>query len=427
MSFLSRLFGREDNPEGAGSPDEAPTPGSAQLAPLEPQELAELEGSAVRSIEIPAHRAAAVAADSLIPAGAAAAQAAGELGMAVVKFPEGIGWADLCVRKSDGWNLLSNFKDGRLNDMAAIKQEGLQPAAAANLALQGAAVAVGMAYMNKISDELEGLRSGIDEIQRDMERERDAELGAAFDGLARLALKFEEYGASPEKRQTGQQIIERSLHEADKAWDYEMARIRDHAVHVRGEKRLAAEKIVDESHLLGSIEGRVAVAFRLTVAALQMGMRFDGDFTEERIAADRQIASRKVEQFAVAHEEAQLAINDKVSKVGGVLIALADAPEDVYEAPNPVLGVLHAIGQNAERVNLAKMHEKAKSNLAEKRARLLSEVQAENRVQPIAEQFESELDELGFAFNEADTLVFEDGAVRLLKASGEKDGSQGKG
>lgn len=424
MSFLRRLLGREDHPESEGAADEASTPGNAQLAPLEPQELAELESSAVRSIKIPAHRAAAVAADSLIPAGATAAQAAGELGMAVVKFPEGVGWADLCVRKSDGWNLLSNFKDGKLNDMAGIKQAGLQPAAAANLALQGAAVAVGMAYMNKISDELEGLRSGIDEIQRDMERERDAELSAAFDGLARLALKFEEYGASPEKRQAGQQIIERALHEADKAWDYEMTRIHDHAAHVRGEKRLAAEKIVEESRLLGSIEGRASVALQLTVAALQMGMRFDGDFTETRLAADRQIASRKAEQFAVAHGEAQLAINDKVSKVGGAPIAIADAPEDAYEAPNPVLGALHAVGQGANRVNPIRMHEKAKSNIAEKRARLLSAAQAENRVQPIAEQFESDLADLGFAFNEADTLVFEDGAVRLLKTSGEKDGTR---
>ena len=421
MSFLRRLLGREDHPKSEGGAEEAPTPGDAQLAPLEPQELAELESSAVRSIEIPAHRAAAVAADSLIPAGAAAAQAASELGMAVVKFPEGVGWADLCVRKSDGWNLLSNFKDGRFNDMAGIKQAGLQPAAAANLALQGAAVAVGMAYMNKISDELEGLRSGIDEIQRDMERERDAELGAAFDGLARLALKFEEYGASPEKRQAGQQIIERALHEADKAWDYEMACIRDHAAHVRGEKKLAAEKIVEESRLLGSIEGRASVAFRLTVAALQMGMRFDGNFTETRLAADGQIASRKAEQFAVAHGEAQLAINDKVSKVGGAPIALADAPEDAYEAPNPVLGALHAVGRSANRVNPIRMHEKAKSNIAEKRARLLSAAQAENRVQTVAEQFESDLAGLGFAFNEADTLVFEGGAVRLLKTSGEKD------
>lgn len=422
MSFWGKLFGNEDEE----STDESEDLEETHLAPLGPEGLAALESTSVRSITIPAHHAAAIAADELIPAGAAAAQAAGELGMAVVKFPEGVGWADLCVRRSDGWNLLSNFKDGKFNDMAGIKQASLQPAAAANLALQGAAVAVGMAYMNKISDELEGLRSGVDEIQRDMERERDAELRAAYDGLVRLALKFEEYGASPEKRQTGQQIIERALHEADKAWDYQMTRIRDHATRVRGEKKLTAEAIIDESRLLGSIEGRAAVAFQLTTAALQMGMRFDGDFTGARLATDRQIASRKVEQFAVAHGEAQLAINDKVSKIGGAPIAIADVPENAYEGANPVLGALHAVGQNANRVNPVRMREKAKDNLAEKRARLLSEAQVQNCVKPIASQFESELADLDFAFNKADTLVFEDGAVKLLKTSDEKNGTQGE-
>lgn len=105
-----------------------------------------LEESSTKSISFPLEGKAAVAADSLISLAANAAQAAQQFDMAVVKFPEGVGWGDLCVRHSDGWNLLSSFdSDGKFNDMAAIKQAGLQPAAAANLALQGAAVAVGMA------------------------------------------------------------------------------------------------------------------------------------------------------------------------------------------------------------------------------------------------------------------------------------------
>lgn len=417
MSFWSKLFRNGDDHDGEGAENESAATNDVQLAPLKPVELAALESSSVRSIEIPANRAAAVAADMLIPAGAAAAQAAGELGMAVVKFPEGVGWADLCVRKSDGWNLLANFKGGKFNDMAGIKQAGLQPAAAANLALQGAAVAVGMAYMNEINDKLEGLQSGIDEIQRDMERERDAELRSAFDGLARLALKFEEYGSSPEKRQAGQQIIERALNEADKAWDYQMTCIRDHAAHVRREKKLSPEEIAEESRLLGTIEGRAAVAFQLTATALQMGMRFDGDFTGRRLAADREIADRKAGQFATAHGDAQLAINEKVTKVGGAPLAIADESGDAYEGQNIVLGALVAAGRTIGRVNPIRMREKAKVNIAEKQAKLLSEAQTPNCIQPINEQFESDLDDLDFAFNEADTLVFEDGTVRLLKTA----------
>lgn len=415
MSFWSKLFGNGDDSDGKDADNDPAVADGAQLAPLETGEMAALESSSVRSIEIPANRAAAVAANRLVPAGAVAAQAAEEFGMAVVKFPEGVGWADLCVRKSDGWNLLANFKDGKFNDMAGIKQAGLQPAAAANLALQGAAVAVGMAYMNEINDKLEGLQSGIDEIQRDMERERDAELRSAFDGLARLALKFEEYGSSPEKRQAGQQIIERAFSEADKAWDYQLTRIRDHAAHIRSEKKLSPERIAEESRFLETIENRAAVAFQLTATALQMGMRFDGDFTERRLAADREIAGRKASQFATAHGDAQLAISEKVTKVGGAPLAVADKSKEAYEGQNIVLGALDAAGRTIGRVNPVRMREKAKGNIAEKRAKLLSEAQIPNRVQPIAEQLESDLDDLDFAFNEADMLVFEDGAVKLLK------------
>ncbi len=150
----------------------------------------------------------AAAVDALIPVAANAAQAANKFSMAVVKFPEGIGWADLCVRRSGGWSLSSSFKDSKFNEMAGVKQAGIRSAAAANLALQGAVVAVVMAYMNQINDKLDGIQSGIEANQRDMERERDAELKAAHDALARLTLKYEEYGASAEKRQVGLQITE---------------------------------------------------------------------------------------------------------------------------------------------------------------------------------------------------------------------------
>ena len=111
-----------------------------------------------------------------------------------MKFPEGVTWADLCVRQSDGWNLLSSFnkETGKFNKMAGIKQAGLQPQAVANIALQSAAVAVGMAYMNEINDKLEGLQEGIEEIQRVMERQRDARLKAGYDALYRLSLNLGE-------------------------------------------------------------------------------------------------------------------------------------------------------------------------------------------------------------------------------------------
>lgn len=92
--------------------------------------------------------------DAMIPVAAAAVDAGAQYGMAVVRFPEGVGWADLCKSPREGYKLLSNFKDGKFNEMAAIKQAGLQGPAVANLALQGAAVVVGQAYMAQINEQL---------------------------------------------------------------------------------------------------------------------------------------------------------------------------------------------------------------------------------------------------------------------------------
>ena len=103
--------------------------------------------------------------NALVPLVTNVGQTVSTLDMAIVKFPESVGWADLCVRHKDGWNLLSNFKGGRFNEMAGIKRAGLQPAAVANLALQGAAVAVGQAYMTQINDKLESIDAGISEIR----------------------------------------------------------------------------------------------------------------------------------------------------------------------------------------------------------------------------------------------------------------------
>ena len=191
MSFLARLFG-SDKADGGTSDDSAIASVQEQsLAALSPSELSVIEAASVKSVSLPLGGEAAAMVDALMPLTANAAQAAQEYGMAVVKFPDGVGWADLCVRNDDGLKLLANIKGGKFNRMAGLKQAKLQPAAAVNLVLQGAAIVVGMAYMNQISDKLDGLQSGIEEIQRDMQRERDAEIEAAYGALTRLVLKYE--------------------------------------------------------------------------------------------------------------------------------------------------------------------------------------------------------------------------------------------
>lgn len=416
MSSLDRPSGTEPEPNSEG--DLVMGPGRGQeLAPIDAAELARLEASSARSVTLRAGGTAAAAADALIPLAANAAQAAQTYGMAVVKFPEGVTWADLCVRQSDGWNLLSNLKNGEFNTMAGIKRAGLQPAAAANLALQGAAVAVGMAYMNEISGKLDGLQSSVNELQRDMERERDAGLKAAYDSLVRLAVKFGEYGAIPEKRVSGYQVVERALMEADDAWNYQMGRIADYAAELESKKKLSAKEIVSASAKLTVMEERAAAAFQLTLAAQQIDMRLDNDYTAQRLANDRRLTEKKVAEFRETRGAARLVLSGKVSKVGGNPLALADRVEDGYQAPNPVLGVLHEGARNADRLNPLRMRRKAEQDLSAKRARLQDVVTTANTVDAIAKSAGEELDALRFAFNEADTVVFDGENLRLFKSA----------
>ena len=97
MSIFNRFFkpGESDAPEDPDNSQEK------SLAPLTPDELMRLEGASSKSISFPLEGKAAAAADSLIPLAANVTQAAQQYGMAVVKFPEGVGWG--LVRASFRW------------------------------------------------------------------------------------------------------------------------------------------------------------------------------------------------------------------------------------------------------------------------------------------------------------------------------------
>lgn len=61
------------------------------------------------------------------------------------------------------------------------------------------------------------------------------------------------------------------------------------------------------------------------------------------------------------------------------------------------------------------MREKAKNDLAEKRAKLQDSVSTKDVVAKVAATNDEELEKLQFAFNEADTLVIKQDSVVLLK------------
>ncbi len=204
--------------------------------------------------------------------------------------------------------------------------------------------------------------------------------------------------------------------------------MKDFSAEVRARKRLSAEKIAEEAEKLSAMETRAAVAFQLFVMAQQIGMRFEGDYTRQRIETDGQITRRMADGFSSVRGEARLALSEKISKVGGKPLAIAERSEDDCEVENVVLGLLREAGKNVNRLNPMRMRAKAKADISEKRAKLQDVVSNENVVREIADRNEEELETINFAFNEADTIVIGPDNVTIFKVVEENaetdDGSE---
>ncbi|MCD8315928.1 MAG: hypothetical protein LUB61_00770 [Eggerthellaceae bacterium] len=160
----------------------------------------------------------------LIPVSVNAANTASQYGSAIVQFPPGKGWSDLIDRKSigEGWKMLNVSGKGKaFGAQGAIKQAGLAAPAVANIALQSAAVIVGIAYMNEISNRLDRLESSVQEIQIVMERERTSVLIGAYETLKRYSLRYEEYASSPIKLTAARSEIESIMRDLENAWAFQ--------------------------------------------------------------------------------------------------------------------------------------------------------------------------------------------------------------
>lgn len=419
MGFLDWIRGKDDQPAARASTDIVPaTSELAAIDVLDETGLAALASESTRTASRPIGGQLAGFTDSLIPLAAAGADAAAQCSMAVVKFPEGVGWADLCVRKSDGWNLLSNFKDGKLNDLAAIKQAGLQPTAAANLAMQGAAVAVGAAYMAQISDQLKGIENGIEDIKRELQLERDARLLSSFDMLQRYTLRFDEYMASPEKKQAALIGIEQSLRDAKTMWRFQLDSMRDLGAEVASSRKLKEDEIRMHTDALREMEARASAAFQLCAAVEQLSMRYDEDFSAKRIDAGRAELARLQDEYEQVRGAVRAALLKKALTVGGAPLALADAAENDYNGTNLLAGAVHAAGATAAKVNPVRMRQKARENIDAKRALLADGISGDSPVR-IAVQLQLDaLEEIDFIYNQAESMVLRGDEVLFIGPAG---------
>lgn len=371
-----------------------------------PSDLAALD-RAGRSVTLSTTTAVGAAVDSLIPLAANAGQAAQEYGMAIVKFPEGVSWADLCVRKSDGWNLLSSFdKDGKFNAMAAIKQTGLTPMGAANLALQAGAAVVGMAYMNQVNKQLTVLQECVGEVLKEMAFERDAALKTALDDLRMLAERQHDFLTAPEKRALALQIADRTRHDANEAWNYQLSVIRDWGEKLAKDRRAADEGAIRRKiEELAPMEARAAYAYKLVAMAERISMGIESDYTTDRIEGARKLENRLEGEYEAAIGPIEIDLLDRISKIGGLPLLVADAEDDGYEPQNPVDGAVHEALRQANRLNPFRMAEAAEKDLSRRKTAVQGKLFLANEVARAEDACAGQLDDLDFAFNEADALL----------------------
>lgn len=426
MGFFNIFKSKEQDPETA-EPNEITKADEATIETIPANEIEIYQAKAKRFTKKKTTSNLGGFIDQFVPGIIAGADAAHQYGMAVVKFPEGVGWDDLCKFKqgeNEGWNLLSNFKDGKFNDMAAIKQAGLQPTAIANLAMQGAAVAVGAAYMAQISNQLESIETGIEDIKRELQQERDAKLLSSFDMLQRYAQRFNAYNSNPEKKQAALVGIEQSLRDASEIWHFQIESMKHLSVEISSSKRMKDSQVIKYSDQLREMEARSAAAFQLCSAVAQLSMRYDDDFSTSRILAERNDLQKLAEEYGVVRGAAYGALSKKAMKVGGAPLALADAAEKKYDGSNPVRGLADGVGSNLARVNPVRMRKAGKENLNTKRNSLVNEITVDSPMKDVSKQQLDSLEELDFMHNQADAMAFEGDSVIFLELGSDNHGDE---
>lgn len=416
LPFLDDLNDEPEPEESRADNDIVPVDGN-EIVPTMDSEDVDLALYDHVTLDVEAIGGAAYA-DSLIPMAAKAADAAAQWDHAIVRFPEGAGWNDLLNRKSPGWEewkQLGILKDGKFQPQAAIRQVKLQPAVIANLALQGAAIVVGQAYMAEISKQLEGIESGIAAIQQEMSLEREADIEARYEKLLEYLSQYDEIATNPEKRQAVHNAIEGICVEALKAWKFQVKAMDAFDARTERSKRMKDNEMLERLHEFQNRERGAQAAFRLFLAAEQASMQYDRDFSVARIAREREKISRCLEDYAEVRDKAQGLLAERIEDAQDDLLAVPDVEDDGYEPQNPILDAAHFLAQNAPRFTPLAMLEEGKKQKTIKKSRYRRAAGVDNPIAPIGEEREDELARINFIYNEADAMLIDGNSIHFLK------------
>ena len=393
----------------------------------EPSGLGFLE---LASVELPRDSTLPSLLDSLIPLAAAGADAAAQYAHAEVRLPAGKTWGDLVSRKcGDGWKMLNVKGEGRgLGAQGAIKQVRLSGPAVANIALQGAAVVVGQAYMAEISSKLDSIEKGISAIQREMEREREARIDSSFAMLRRYARHYAEFASTDsDKRQAVLVEIERIIRDAHAACIYQLKVMEDLSKEFSRARRAKIDDVQRMVTRLKRAEREAAVAFQLLACAQQVSMQYDQDFSSMRIEREKDELQQKLTEYRKAHDQAYDGLSKRISNLKGKPLAIAAAADDSdYVAENLLFGIGHAFSRQAARIAPPAMRDTAKSKIVSTRNELRQSAASGRDVVADTCRAQSEnLDRLDLMYNEADAVAIHDDQICFLKLAGDVEEPNG--
>lgn len=420
------FFSKDDNADAPHEP-ETGTQNDQQIIKVEGSDIVleadtgiditEYEHVAIPLPDSDGEQGGALFADALIPFASNAANAAAQYNQAIVRFPDGAGWGDLIGRKTPGWEewkQLGILKDGKFQPQAAIRQAKLQPMAVANLALQGAAIVVGQAYMAEISKQLEGIQSEISAIQEEMKIEREASIEASFKQLREYLTFYGEIEANPERRSAVHGEIEGIKRDALAAWLFQVRSMESMQQKLSSARRMKNEKLAQNINAFRAREREAQAAFRLLIAAEQASMQYDHDFSSKRIDHEIATLTGYLESYTAARDDVQSNLVERIERMRGSLLEIPEAQEDGYTAKNPVLDVAHAVRKNAPRIWIPAMREEAVERLEAKRDRWESVARAQSPLDEIKDSRVKALNEANFIYNVADAVLIDENGVQFL-------------
>lgn len=143
-------------------------------------------------------------------------------------------------------------------------------------------------------------------------------------------------------------------------------------------------------------------------------MRLESDYTNVRIEKEISIMRKAADALTGARGSARELIGKRISGLRGVPFALAEPIET--EGGKGAAVVLDTVTKAMSRINPARAHQAAKDQLSSEKADLRDRMGSDNAVKALAEKNEEDLENLRFAFNEADIIVIDNGVIKAVSS-----------